>query len=168
MQRASFAQLECPIARALDIVGDGWTLLLLREALKGVRTFGGFEDRIGIPPTTLTRRLATMCESGLLARRRYEEHPPRDEYVLTEKGAALMPVLLALGVWGGRWESPGGAPIVPVDLTTERVLDPVFVDSRSRRPIKLGHVALAAGPGASKTLRAALRKPLPLVLPEAP
>jgi len=167
MQRASFADMECPIARALDVVGEGWTLLILREAMKGVRTFAGFEESLGIPPTTLTRRLAAMCEHGLLAKQRYEERPPRDEYVLTEKAGELLPVLLALGTWGGRWQSPSGTPIIIVDRKTRRVVTPVVVDHHSKKPIRAGDIAFSAGPGASRGLRDALREPLPLATPEA-
>jgi DNA-binding HxlR family transcriptional regulator len=159
--------MECPIARALDVVGEGWTLLLLREAMKGVRTFAGFEASIGIPPTTLARRLQTMCEHGLLEKRRYEERPPRDEYVLTEKGGELVPILLALGTWGGRWQCSSGTPISLVDRRTGRVLTPVVVDKRSKKLLDPSELALVAGPGASKALRESLRDSLPLAVPEA-
>ena len=162
MQRASFAKMECPIARAIDVVGEGWILLVLREAFKGARTFADFQSRLGIAPNTLARRLSLLCEQGLLERERYQEHPPRDEYELTAKGLDLLPVLLALATWGNRWLAPNGAPIVPIDRVTGLRIDPVLVDERTAKPIRPGAVALGAGPGASKSLRAALREPLVL------
>src|SRR5438045_578321 len=100
MHPASFAQMECPIARSLDEIGEWWSLLILREAFKGVRCFADFETGLGIAPSTLTRRLKRLCKHGLLRRRRYQSHPPRDEYELTDKGWDLLPAVLALGAWG--------------------------------------------------------------------
>jgi DNA-binding HxlR family transcriptional regulator len=110
MQRSSFASMQCPIARAIDQLVDPWGVLVLQMAFVGARTFQDFEQRLGIPPTTLTRRLSLLCKHGILARKRYQAHPPRDEYVLTDKGNDLRPVVLALAVWGNRWLMPD-API---------------------------------------------------------
>jgi DNA-binding HxlR family transcriptional regulator len=94
--------LNCPVARTLDIIGDRWTLLLLRDLfVQGPRRFQDFEASLtGISPNTLSARIKTLEEHGILARRLYEEHPPRAEYALTEKGRALGPVLKALLEWG--------------------------------------------------------------------
>lgn len=152
--------MECPIANALDEVGDGWSLLLLRNAFLGFRFFAEFEGNLGIPASTLTRRLDALCKRGLLQRRRYETHPPRDEYVLTEKGLELLPVLLALAKWGSRWLAPPQGPaLVPVDTATGEPLDPVLVDARTKKELRPGHVALSAGPGASKRTRDGLAVP---------
>ncbi|WP_394840932.1 helix-turn-helix transcriptional regulator [Pendulispora brunnea] len=168
MQRTSFAEMECPIARAVDEIGEGWCLLVLREAFKGARCFAEFEERLGIPPSTLTRRLAGLCECGILQRRSYQSRPPRDEYELTEKGAELLPVLLLLGEWGNRWLAPGGALIVPVEPKTGARIEPVLVDRATSKPIRAGAVGLGAGPGASKQLRTSLRAPVRLAsAPEA-
>jgi DNA-binding HxlR family transcriptional regulator len=162
MQRASFADMECPIARAAEEVGEGWSILILRNAFMGARTFQDFEERLGIATSTLTRRLGALCDQGLLARRRYQENPPRDEYVLTEKGLDFLPVLLSLAAWGNRWLAPGGAPIVPVDMQTGNPVDPIVIDRRTSRPLRPGHVGLTAGPGASKALRRDLAQPVML------
>jgi len=162
MQRLSFANMECPIARAIDEVGEGWCLLVLREAFKGARCFADFEERLGITPSTLTRRLASLCEHGILQRRSYQSHPPRDEYELTPKGIELLPVLLTLGEWGNRWLAPKGALIVPVDLESGARIDPVLVDRNTLKPVRAGAVGLGAGPGASEGLRASLQAPLVL------
>lgn len=95
-----YARQECSIARALEIVGERWTLLVMRDALYGVRRYNDFLVHLGIPRAVLASRLQTLTEHGLLAKRRYQQSPPRDEYVVTDRGAALWPALRALGQWG--------------------------------------------------------------------
>jgi DNA-binding HxlR family transcriptional regulator len=162
MQRASFADMECPIARAAEEVGEGWSLLILRNAFLGARTFQEFEERLGIVASTLARRLAALCERGLLVRRQYQSKPARDEYVLSEKGLDLLPVLMALAAWGNRWLARDGAWLVPVDLESGAPIEPILVDRRTARPLRAGDIGLVAGPGASKELRRALRAPVAL------
>ncbi|WP_225822845.1 winged helix-turn-helix transcriptional regulator [Streptomyces naphthomycinicus] len=91
---------ECSIARALEVVGERWTLLVVRDAIYGVRRYNDFLVHLGIPRAVLSARLRTLTEEGILDKRRYQESPPRDEYVVTERGAALWPALRALGQWG--------------------------------------------------------------------
>ena len=93
----------CGIADALDLVGDRWALLVLREVNLGVRRFSDIRANTGAPRDTLTTRIRELEERGLLERRRYSERPPRDEYVLTEAGAALRPVLRELRKWGEQY-----------------------------------------------------------------
>jgi DNA-binding HxlR family transcriptional regulator len=95
----------CPVARALDIVGERWTLLILRElALHGPRRFQDFQRRLaGISPNTLSARLKTLEDAGVIERRFYDQHPPRAEYLLTPKGEALRPTLGALRQWGEQY-----------------------------------------------------------------
>ena len=92
----------CPVARTLEIIGDRWTILILRDLLlKGQRKFVDFElSLIGISPNTLSARLKILEEAGLIQRRLYEQYPPRAEYLLTDKGRELGPVLRALRAWG--------------------------------------------------------------------
>jgi DNA-binding HxlR family transcriptional regulator len=94
--------LKCPVARTLDLIGDRWTILMLRDLLlEGPRKFQDFERSLaGISPNTLSGRLKTLERSGIVERRFYEQHPPRAEYRLTDKGRALGPVLKALLEWG--------------------------------------------------------------------
>jgi DNA-binding HxlR family transcriptional regulator len=96
--------LDCPVARTLDIIGERWSVLILRDLfLNGARRFQDFENSLsGISPNTLSARLKRLEESGIVERRFYEEHPPRAEYVLTAKGRELGPVMKALRAWGGR------------------------------------------------------------------
>jgi DNA-binding HxlR family transcriptional regulator len=101
----SYRQKNCPVARALDIIGERWTILLLRDLfLQGPRRFQDFQESLaGVAPNTLSARLKTMEEQGLITRRVYSDHPPRLEYYLTEKGKSLGPVLKALREWGQRY-----------------------------------------------------------------
>jgi DNA-binding HxlR family transcriptional regulator len=100
----SYQQRNCPVARALDILGERWTILLLRDLfLQGPRRFQDFQESLsGVAPNTLSARLKAMEEHGLIARRVYSDHPPRLEYHLTAKGKSLGPVLKALRDWGQR------------------------------------------------------------------
>lgn len=92
MDRKSFAGIECPIARATDEIGDAWSLLILRPAFLGVRSFRDFETRLAAPASTLARKLRQLCDRGLLEKVPYRTRPPRDEYVLSGKGRDLLPV----------------------------------------------------------------------------
>lgn len=99
-----FAPYQCPIARSLDVIGDRWTILILRDLVReGPRKFQDFERSLRrISPNTLSERLKRLEEAGIVARRFYEQHPPRAEYVLSEAGEELRPVLKALFQWGQR------------------------------------------------------------------
>jgi len=100
--RSASYNMRCPIARTLDIVGERWTILILRDLVTGgPRKFQDFErSLIGISPNTLSARLKRLEEAGIVERRFYEQHPPRAEYVLTAKGRELGPALRALRSWG--------------------------------------------------------------------
>lgn len=100
----SYGQGKCPVARTLDVIGERWTILILRDLfLKGPRRFQDLQESLaGVAPNTLSARLKDMEARGLIARRAYSEHPPRLEYHLTEKGKTLGPVLKALREWGLR------------------------------------------------------------------
>ena len=102
MRHASLAALPCAIARTLDVVGEWWTLLIVRDALRGTRRFEDFKAT-GIADNILSARLKKLSEAGILKRRRYQTHPDRYEYLLTEKGRALGPVVVALRTWGKRF-----------------------------------------------------------------
>src|SRR5216683_2715730 len=106
MQRKSFGNMPCPIARSLERVGEWWSMLILRDALHGMTRFDEFQKSLGIAPNMLARRLDALIEAGLLERRRYSERPPRDEYVLTARGRDFRPVLIALMAWGNRAADP--------------------------------------------------------------
>jgi DNA-binding HxlR family transcriptional regulator len=158
MQRTSFKESRCPIARSLERVGEWWSILILREALLGSTRFDEFHKSLQIAPNILTRRLTALVEAGLLERRLYQEHPPRHAYVLTQAGRDFQPVLVALMTWGNRYFAPEGPSVVLADAATGRRAEPVLVDRRSGRPITARAFALAPGPAADRRLRARLAR----------
>jgi DNA-binding HxlR family transcriptional regulator len=96
----------------MDLLGDWWTPLVLRDAYFGIRRFDDFQRDLGIGRNVLTQRLNRLVDEGLFERVQYQEHPPRYEYVLTDKGRDFMPVLMAMSAWGDRWLSgPEGPPV---------------------------------------------------------
>jgi DNA-binding HxlR family transcriptional regulator len=106
--------MRCSVARSLEVVGEWWTLLILRDAFLGVRRFDDFQRDLGIARNILADRLATLVCEGILERRQYADHPPRHEYRLTEKGRDLYPVVVSLLRWGDRWAADDAGP--PVEL----------------------------------------------------
>ena len=153
MRRKSFADMPCPIARSLEQVGEWWSILILRDAFYGLTRFDEFQKSLGIAPNMLTRRLNGLVEAGLLERRRYSEHPPRDEYVLTERGRDFRPVLLALLAWGNRHFAPEGAAVELVNARTGVAVEPILVDRATGRPIGAPDYVLAPGPAADERIR---------------
>jgi len=153
MRRKSFGNMQCPIARSLERVGEWWSILILRDASLGLTRFDEFQESLGIAPNILTRRLKALVEAGLLERRRYSERPPRDEYVLTDAGRDFRPVLWALLAWGNRHFAPEGASVVVVDSKTGVQADPVLVDRNSGRPLTPPDFRSAAGPAADGRTR---------------
>ena len=118
MRGVRFAEMHCSVARTLEIVGERWTLLVLRDAFNGIRRFDDFQQSLGIARNILADRLQTLVEHGILERRRYQEHPARYEYRLTKKGLDLFPVLIALIDWGDRYLADEGGPPVTVTHKT--------------------------------------------------
>ena len=100
---------ECSIADALEVIGDRYTMLILREIGLGFGRFSDIRRHVGAPRETLTVRLRKLEDAGVIERRRYSEHPPRDEYVMTEAGRALGPVLKQLRAWGEQYVTPNRA-----------------------------------------------------------
>ncbi len=111
----AFSDMDCSVARTLDIVGERWSLLILRDAFYGVRRFEDFRRDLGIARNVLTERLNKLVAQGVLAKVQYEDKPPRFEYRLTDKGRDLLGVVLAMMRWGDRWTGEGASP--PVTLT---------------------------------------------------
>jgi DNA-binding HxlR family transcriptional regulator len=128
MQRKSVAGMQCPIARCVERVGEWWSILILRDAYRGVTRFDAFSESLGVAPNILTRRLNTLVESGLLARRQYQDRPPRFEYVLTERGRDFRPVTLAMLDWGNRHFPPDDRTVQIVETATGRAVTPLLVD----------------------------------------
>jgi DNA-binding HxlR family transcriptional regulator len=131
----------CPIARSLAFAGDAWSLLILRDAHAGLTRFDQFRKSLGIAPTILTRRLAALTAEGLLEKRRYSEHPPREEYLLTPAGQDFLPVLFIIGAWG-RQHRGGGKLVRFLDAETGTEIRAVAVDEVTgakigSRPIRI-------------------------------
>ncbi|RXT35152.1 winged helix-turn-helix transcriptional regulator [Bradyrhizobium betae] len=134
----------CVIARCAALVGDAWSILILRDAHAGFTRFDEFRKSLGIAPTILTRRLATLTEEGFLEKRRYSDRPPRDEYVLTAAGKDFLPVLFAFGAWG--WKHRGGGNDVTrfFDAEAGTEIDPVTIDRATGAPIGTRPIRIVA------------------------
>ena len=139
MKRTSFESMPCPVARAADSLSDSWNVLILREAFYGSARFDEFETALGIASNTLTRRLKDLVEAALLEKRLYNDKPPRYEYVLTEKGRDMRPVILTLMAWGNKHASPKGSRVQLVDTTTGQPVELTLVDARTGKVIGLDH-----------------------------
>lgn len=134
MRRKQFTQDPCGVARALDAVGDWWTLLIVREALLGARQFDEFRTKLGVSRNALTARLEKLVELGLLERFTLAEGGKRQGYRLTEAGKDLSTVVLALRLWGDRWVEPGRSTrrlVDDADGTPIAGLQPVTADGRA-------------------------------------
>ncbi|MGY4626525.1 winged helix-turn-helix transcriptional regulator [Bradyrhizobium sp. USDA 4486] len=156
MQPKSPSILECPVGRAVETVGEWWSILILRDAFQGATKFDEFQQSLGIAPNILSRRLAHLTRSGMFARRRYHERPPRYEYVLTDKARDFFPVVAALLAWGNKHLAPKGESILLASRDGIRPLDPVVVNASDMRPITLANTVAIPGPRASRGMRARL------------
>jgi DNA-binding HxlR family transcriptional regulator len=113
MLRADYPGQACSIAKSLEVIGERWSLLIVRDVMNGNRRFGEIQASLGIARNVLSARLQRLLEEDILERRAYQESPPRDEYFLTQKGLDLWPALIALLNWGDRYSpGPGGPPKV--------------------------------------------------------
>ncbi|WP_044563393.1 helix-turn-helix domain-containing protein [Azospirillum sp. B4] len=153
MQRKSFEDLTCPIARSLERVGEWWSILILRDAFHGMTRFDQFQKSLDIAPNMLTRRLTALVEAGLMEKRQYSERPPRYEYVLTDRGRDFREVMLALLAWGNRHFAEEGPSVQLVDTQTGQPADLVLVDRATGKPATSRDFRLAAGPAADDTVR---------------
>jgi DNA-binding HxlR family transcriptional regulator len=154
MQRTSFLSFECPAARALESVGDWWSILILRDAFQGLKRFDEFQQSLGVASNILSRRLDHLTSAGLFERRRYVDRPPRYEYVLTDKGRDFYPVAVALFAWGSRHLAPEDIAMRLGDRATGRERRAIVVDANTGEPITPENTILLPGPAATdKTLR---------------
>ena len=134
MRRTRFDSWPCPIARTTDLVGDWWTPLVMREAFLGRRRFEDFQRSLGVPRAVLTKRLDRLVEEGLLVKVAYEEHPPRFEYRLTEKGRAFWDVLAAMWRWGADWLwNDKDTALALYDRETGNEVRPLVIDENTGR-----------------------------------
>lgn len=157
MQHKSFSTMMCPIARTLDRVGEWWTMLILRDAFAGLTRFEQFQLSLDIAPNMLTRRLQTLVKSGLLERRLYSDRPPRHEYVLTEKGRDLWPVLVTLAAYGNRHFAEQGVATRLEDRATGKPVDVVVADKGTGRVLDQKGFKYGPGPKADAALKLRIR-----------
>lgn len=132
---ADYSRETCPVAGALSVVGDPWTLLILREAFNGVRRFDVWQERLGVARNVLAARLKALVEHGVLEGRLYSQHPPRKDYLLTAKGRDLQPVLLALKAWGDRHVYAGAQRPVQFIHACGAELEPKLVCAACGEPV---------------------------------
>jgi DNA-binding HxlR family transcriptional regulator len=140
---------SCSIARTLEVIGDRWTLLILRDAFRGVRRFEDLQRDLGIARNILTDRLQKLVDRGVLSRTPYSTRPPRYEYRLTPKGVDLSPALVALMRWGDKWLAEDGRP--PLVLTHRHCGEPVdqsFICWTCDETVTPAGIASRPGPGA--------------------
>lgn len=128
VRRASLSHMECSVAKSADLVGDPWSLVIVRDALLGVTRFEDFHRRLGTPRATLTQRLRSLVDSGILEK-------VDGEYRLTPKGRALRPVIITLMRWGDAWVRDDEPPTRIVESGTGRPIDPVLVDRETGTPL---------------------------------
>jgi DNA-binding HxlR family transcriptional regulator len=149
MQRTNFGEMVCSIARTLDVFGEPWTPLILRDVWAGFTRFDQIQADLGISRKVLTERLHHLLEQGVLDRRPYDRRP-RYEYVLTEKGLGLVDVLMVMAAWGDRWEAGEAGP--PVLYRHHACGEITAVDLRCHHcdsPMHAADVDLLPGPGAA-------------------
>ena len=150
----AFAKQNCSIARPLSVLGERWTLLVLREVSLGSRRFDEIQSALGVATNVLSARLATLVDEGIVERRRYSERPERFEYRLTKKGADLQPILLSFLRWGDKYTAgPSGPPLETVHATCDHVFHMVPTCSHCGEEVKPRDLRPRPGPGATKAQR---------------
>lgn len=150
MRRSTF-DLNCSIARSLEIVGEWWTFLVLRDAFFGVTRFDRFQRRLGISRNILAARLETLVAAGILEERPYDVARGRSDYLLTEKGRALWPVLVALRQWGDEWVTgEDRAPVLAEHRTCGAVTRAHLVCGSCGEALEPGDLRMVPGPGADE------------------
>jgi DNA-binding HxlR family transcriptional regulator len=141
---------ECPLSATLGLVGEWWTLLILHDAFDGYSRFDQFQQNLGISSSLLTSRLKRLAGAGLLERRQYQTNPARYEYVLTDLGRSLRPVVIVLAAWGNARLAPRERSMVLVDVRTGVEAEPVLIDRATGRRVDGPDFVFTAGPAASR------------------
>jgi DNA-binding HxlR family transcriptional regulator len=158
MRRTRFSDWPCSIARTVDLVGDWWTPLVMREAFYGARRFEEFQRHLGLSRNVLSQRLERLVEEGMLERVPYQQRPRRHDYRLTDKGRDFFSVLAAMISWGDRWLAEDAGP--PVELSNRETGAPVrpeVVDAETGEAIDIRRIVARPGPGMSKELARQMR-----------
>ena len=157
MGQAKLSHMTCSIARAVEMVGDRWTEMILREMLLGSRRFDELQRLTGASPHILSQRLKRLEAEDILTRNLYSERPPRHDYRLTEKGRDLWPVVVALKTWGDRWLDEGKSPPITLTHTTcGKTTEPYLACSACHEPIQAVTSKATISPDMAKERAAAL------------
>ncbi len=149
MKRSDFSEMPCAIARAFDVIGEWWTPLIIRNLFLGNRRFEALRKNLGISKKILADRLQSLVDAGVVKKRLYEHSPPRYEYVLTEMGQELGPILLAIATWGEKWLWGGQPPLVLTHRTCGHVFQARVVCSHCGEPVEFNQIKAKPGPGMS-------------------
>jgi DNA-binding HxlR family transcriptional regulator len=148
--RSRIANKECSVARAMDAIGDRWSILLLREAYYGTKRFDEFQYYVGLASNILSARLKKLVDAGIMTRIPLPEHTGRYEYVLTEKGRDFFPTYLALKKWGDDWlAEPAGPQVVFNDRSSGRPISYPELRTDEGKPLRLEDIEVTAGSGAA-------------------
>jgi DNA-binding HxlR family transcriptional regulator len=147
VERKSFSDMHCSVAQCLEVVGEWWTLLIVRDAFLGVTRFDEFQERLGISRNVLGQRLARLTQAGVLTKVPYSQHPPRFDYRLTERGRDLWPVIDAMRQWGDKHAAPDGPPLRLIHAKCGRISEPQLVCSACGEPIGARDVKAIPGTG---------------------
>jgi DNA-binding HxlR family transcriptional regulator len=148
VRRKSFEEMNCSVAQSLEVVGEWWTMLIIRDCFLGVSRFDDFQQRLGISRNILTERLDHLVAKEVLVKVAYQEHPVRYDYRLTDKGRDLWAVLTALREWGDRWEADDGPPVVIEHRGCGDQITVVPTCSSCGEHLDARSVRALAGPGA--------------------
>ncbi|MGI8333027.1 winged helix-turn-helix transcriptional regulator [Actinomadura scrupuli] len=144
----------CPLSTTLQHVGEWWTLLILHDAFDGFTRFDEFQGNLKISSSMLTSRLKTLVADGLLERRPYQSNPTRYEYVLTDLGRSLRPVIVSLAAWGNHRLDPAERSMILVDAESGQEVEPVLVDRATGRRVDGAGFVFTSGPAAGEAMRA--------------
>ena len=150
MLRRDYTGQNCSIAATLELIGERWTLLIIRDAFLGLRRFDDFQADLGIARNVLQARLERLIEQGLLRRVQYQDRPPRFEYRLTAKGVELWPVLVALMKWGDKHAAPAGPPLLLRHVDCGGEVDDHRICTKCSTPLQPNQVLPEPGPGATR------------------
>jgi len=147
MERKSFAGMHCSVAQCLEVVGEWWSMLIIRDAFLGVTRFDQFQERLGIARNILNQRLTRLVEAGVFDKVAYSDHPPRYDYRLTAKGRDLWPVLTAMRQWGDKYAAPDGPPLRVVHNKCGKTALAISTCSACGEPLAARDVRAVRGPG---------------------
>jgi DNA-binding HxlR family transcriptional regulator len=158
MSRTDLAQHSCTLARTIELIGDAWSLMILREMFLGGRRFDDLQRLTGASPHILSQRLKRLEREGVLRRETYNQHPPRHEYRLTESGRDLWPVIVSLKQWGDSWLEAGDTPVAIIHKGCDHTVTPQMTCPECREPMAAHDAQPVLSPEFAAERAAARRK----------